>query len=254
MMRATILALVLGLVTTSGAQAGSITIVERESSAENELFAGSAGAVRQDGDSAGTTALTGPFSFSHSGSVQVLESDPFSNGSASAGGSISVAENVTQSTSSSLSITATRSASGTAMWGSGTGIAQSYQNQELRVRFTINGDDATYSLTGDFDPGVITTLVGEAHNLRLNRPFTSNVLVDVDSAATLNEAGLLIAGRTYEFRIQLNDRNRGTAGDPSNSDASSFNIQFNVQSVPEPSTWLLAALGTAGLFFARRRR
>jgi len=124
----------------------------------------------------------------------------------------------------------------------------------LRVRFTVNGDNATYSLTGDFDPGVITTLVGEAHNLRLYRPFTAIVLENFDSTATLNESGLLLAGLTYEFRILLNDRNRGTSGDPSNSDASSFNIQFNVQSVPEPSTWVLAALGVAGLLFARRRR
>lgn len=253
MTRTAMLAAFFSLVVSVVSQAGTITIVERESSAENALFAGSGGAVQQDGDSDSTAAPTGPFSFSHSGSVQVLESDPLSNGSASASGSISVAENVAQPTAGSLSITATRTASSTAMWGSGTGTAQSYQSQELRVRFTVNGDDATYTLTGDFDPGVITTVVGEAHSLRLYRPFTANVLVDVDSAATLNEAGLLLAGRTYEFRILLNDRTRGSQSDPSNSDASNFDIQFNVQSVPEPSTWLLAALGVIAVLLVRRQ-
>jgi len=109
------LAALLSLFMSATSQAGTLTILQRESSAENALFAGSGGAVQQDGDSAGTTSLTGPFSFSHSGSVQVLESDPSSNGSAFASGSISVSENVTQSTPGSLSITANRTASGTAM-------------------------------------------------------------------------------------------------------------------------------------------
>jgi len=207
------------------------------------LFAGSGGATDTINESDLTTALTGTFSFSESGSVEVLETDNASNGSASASGSISVFDSVVQSGPGSLSVLATRTASGTAMHGSGTGVAQSYQNQVMQVRFVVNDTDARYTLAGSFDPGAITTLIGEAHNVRLYRPFTSNVLENFDEAATMNESGLLIAGRTYEFRIHLNDRNRGTASDPSNSDASSFNLQFNVTSIPEPGSLMLLLIG-----------
>src|SRR5690606_14664295 len=180
--------------------AGTLTIIERESSAANNLFAGSGGATDISNQSDSTTALTGAFSFSDSGSVVITGAEPAANGSASASGSITVADNVVQSAPYSLSVTASRTASGMASYGSGTGIAQSYQNQEMRVRFTVNGDNATYKLTGDFDPGVITTLVGEAHTLSLRRPFTSQTLEIFESAATIDEMGELIAGRTYEFR------------------------------------------------------
>lgn len=251
--RATLFAAVLSLCLGSLAAAGTLTITERESSAGNSLFAGSAGAVDQSDASDNTAALTGAFSFGDSNSVAITEANPFSNGAASASGSISAADNVVQSSLSTLSVTASRVANGTANHFSGTGSAFSRQSQEVRVRFTVNGDDAMYTLTGSFDPGIITTLIGEAHSVRLYRPFTANVLVDVDTAATLNESGLLLAGLTYELRIRVNDRNAASADSPSATDASNFNLQFNVVSVPEPSTGLLACLGGA-FFFAIRRR
>ncbi len=235
--------------------AGTITINQRESSAGNYLWAGSAGASQTSDESDNTTALTGLFSFSDTGSVQVTPGDPFSGGGASAIGSLSATHNVVQSSSNLLNVTATRTASGEASWQSGTGNAQSYQNQYARTRFTVNGDNATFSLTGQFDPGYTPPgiVVGEAYTVRLYRPFTANVLVDVDSAATLNENGLLLAGFTYELEIAVNDRNSANSVNTFQGDASSFNLQFNVVSVPEPSIAMFAGLG--GLYcLAKRRR
>ncbi len=236
--------------------AGSLAITQRESSASNIMWAGSAGASQSSNESDSTNALTGPFSFSDTNSVAVTPADPFSGGAASASGAMSVADNVVQSSSGLLSVTATRAASGIAMYGSGTGNAFSYQNQYLRVRFTVNGDDAMFTLVGAFDPGFTPPgiVVGEAYTVRLYRPFTSNVLVDVDSAETLNENGLLLAGLTYELEIALNDRNSANAGNPLQSDASSFDLQFNVVSVPEPSTAILAGFGAIFCFVLRTRR
>lgn len=219
------------------------------------MWAGSAGASQTSNESDDTNALTGLFSFSDTNSVAVTPADPFSGGAASASGSMSVADNVIQLSPGSLSVTATRTASGMAMYGSGTGSAYSYQNQSVRVRFTVNGDDAMFTLTGTFDPGYTPPgiVVGEAYTVRLYRPFTSTVLIDVDSAATLNESGLLLAGLTYELDIDLNDRNAASAGNPLQSDASSFNLQFNVVSVPEPTTGILAAFGALFCIALRSR-
>lgn len=234
--------------------AGSLTITQRESSASNMMWAGSAGASQTSDESDSTIALTGLFSFSDTNSVEVTPADQFSAGAASASGSMSAGDNVVQLSPGLLEVTATRTASGMAMYGSGTGSAYSYQNQTLRVRFTVTGDNAMFTLTGSFDPGYTPPgiVVGEAFSVRLYRPFTSNVLVDVDSAATLNENGLLLAGLTYELDIDLNDRNSANSGSPLQSDASSFNLQFNVASVPEPSTAILAVFGA--LFCISRRK
>ncbi len=163
---------------------------------------------------------------------------------------------VGQRPSGSLDVTATRTASGQASWESGTGSAYSYQNQYIRIRFSVNGDNATYSLTGLFDPGFTPPgiVIGEAYTVRLYRPFTSNVLVDVDSAATLNESGLLLAGLGYELEIAMNDRNSANAGKPFQSDSSSFNLQFSVDTIPEPSIAMLVGLGGISRLTMRRRR
>jgi hypothetical protein len=236
--------------------AGTITVTQRESSAGNYLWAGSGGAAQTSDESHSTTALSGLFSFSDTGSVQVNPGDPFSGGGATAIGSLTASDNVAQSSSSVLNVTATRTASGEALWQSGTGNAQSFQNQYTRVRFSVNGDNANFSLTGPFDPGFTPPgiVVGEAYSVRLYRPFTANVLVDVDSAEVLNESGLLLAGLTYELEIALNDRNSASPSKPSQSDASNFNIQFSVVSIPEPSAAMLAGLGGLYILAKRRRR
>lgn len=235
--------------------AGTVTITQRESSAGNVMWAGSAGASQTSNESNSTSALTGLFSFSDTSAVAITPSDPFSGGAASANGSMSVADNVLQPSPGSLSVTATRSASGQAIYGSGTGNAYSYQNQSIRVRFTVNGDNAIFSLTGQFDPGYTPPgiVVGEAYTVRLYRPFTSNVLVDVDSAATLNESGLLLAGLTYSLDIDLNDRNSANVNQPFQGDASSFNLQFNVVPVPEPASATLVMVAFAAMTRRTRR-
>jgi hypothetical protein len=243
--RIALLVVSLALTVCPSCYAGTITITERESSAANSLFAGSGGTVDTSDESDDTSALTGPFSFSDSNSVAVS--------AASASGSIEAADNVVQTSSSSFSVTATRTATGSANHISGTGNAFSNQTQEVRVQFTVNGDDARYTLTGDFDPGVITTIIGDTHSVELYRPFTSFNPVNVDEAATLNETGELIANRTYELRIRVSDRNSASSNSPSASDSSSFNIQFNVFSIPEPTTAFFGCLGSLFFLAARSR-
>lgn len=243
--RLPLLVAIIILVVGPTAGAGTVTITERESLAANSLFAGSGGTVQTSEESDDTTALTGPFSFSDSNSVAVS--------AASASGSIEAADNVAQLSPTSISVTASRTATGTATHISGTGNAFSNQTQEVRVQFTVNGDDARYTLTGDFDPGAITTINGDTHSVRLYRPFTSNVFVDVDEAATLDESGILLAGRTYELRIRLSDRNSASSSSPFATDASSFNLQFNVFSIPEPATGMSVCLGSLLMIAVRRR-
>jgi len=248
------LAVMIGLATlvTLTAEVGTILIIDRASSGGNELFAGSGGAVQQSDMSLGSTALTGAFGFSDTASVGLTESDPFSAGAAMAEGSISVSDNVVQSSSASLFLTGSRTASGSATYVSGTGNATSRQQQEFRVRFQVIGDDAAWSLTGSFDPGLDTS-VFDAGNLLLHRPFTANQLIDVTTATVLNESGTLDAGKTYELRIRVTDVLGASAGMPFEGDASSFNIQFNVTSlVPESS--VLAFLAPAGIVLAARRK
>ena len=238
-------------------EAGTITIIQRESLGRNDLFAGSGGAVEQSDVSDSSAALTGAFSFSDSNSVAVTDANPFSNGAASAEGSISVADNVVQPSPGSLVLTAGRTANGTAIHGAGTGTGLSAQRQTFRVRFEVHDDPATYTLTGDFDPGALGTRLGNAHRVRLYRPFTSNVFVNVTSAATLNETGTLQPGRIYELDVRLNDVLGAGAGNPFDADASSLDIQFNITSVPEPSTALMGCLGAlvvAGVAARRTRR
>jgi len=235
------------------AQAGVITIIQRESSAKNVLFAGSAGAVQQHDQSNSLASLTGAFGFSDSGSVAVFENDPFSNGTVDASGSITVSDNVTQGSPDSVVLTATRSASGTANHQSGTGNGISTQGQTFRVRFTTGDDPVNYSLTGNFDPGITTGIIGENGRISLHRPFTANNPVLITTAnAGINEIGTLPANRTYELLIRMTDKISANAGSPSAADASSLNIIFTLQSVPEPATVVMLTL-TSSLLTIRRQ-
>ncbi len=213
------------------AQAGTITIIERESLGRNDLFAGSGGAVQQHDVSNNTSALTGPFAFSDAGMVEITEMDPFSNGAAEATGLITVDDDVVQSSPGRLSLSANRVAGGTAMHNSGTGNATSIQRQTFRVRFQVNDHPAKFTLSGNFDPGIVTGLVGEAQRVKLRRPFTPTVLFDINTAGELDESGMLIAGNTYELEVRITDLNSANAGNPMITDLSTLNLLLDIVSL-----------------------
>ncbi len=231
------------------AEAGTITIFQRESSGRNVLFAGSGGAVNQHDESDSQGALTGAFSFSDSGMVAISPGDPFSRGGANAEGAISLTDNVVQLSPSSVQLTATRTASSIAASTAGTGNGQSTQSQTFRVRFTVGNDPVLFSLTGDFDPGATTGIIGEAGKISLRRPFTTLTPISIATLMTgINETGILMPGNTFEFLVRMNDTTRASAGSPFASDASSLNIVFTLESIPEPTStmiFLLAAIPVA---------
>ena len=226
----------------SSAEAGVITVTERESSARNELLAGSGGALQLHNESSSTNALFGAFSFADSGAVAVTPADFGSTGAATASGSISVTDNVTQLSPDRLLLRATRTASGTAAYGSGNGLARSEQRQEFRVRFEIADDPIYYRLTGTFDPGAVGIFTS-ASVMTLDRPFTTLDFFNITTnSPVLQETGVLPLGsggssRVYQFRIKLDDVSGASANGPGPfSDTSDFDVQLELSSTPFPST------------------
>ncbi len=90
-----------------------MVITQRGNRGRKGLLAGSGGALQQNDVILLNQDPTRTFLLSDSASVAVTENDPFSN-AAAASGSISVSNNVTQRSGSSITLTATRSAIGDA--------------------------------------------------------------------------------------------------------------------------------------------
>ena len=235
------------------ARGGTINIIERDSLGVNSLFAGSGGAVDTRDMSHSSAAPTGNFVFSDGGTVQVLDSDPFSTGTASATGIISAMDNVEQPAPATINITSSATAEGTALVVSGPSNANSRQRARTRVRFQVIGDDATFQLTGDFTTPANSQFVGDVVRLELRRPFTPNKKFDINTSGPVNEVGTLTAGQTWEFIVDINDKSAASAGLPSDADLFSYDLSFSVVSlVPEPSTLLIALLGVTPLALRRR--
>ncbi len=236
------------------ASAGIITITERESRGNLSLFAGSGGAVDQYANEDVKADLTGAFGFGDSWDVAIDESQPYSLGTAGAIGSISVSDNVTQVSPGTLVLTATRSASGAASVISGASNASSTQGQTFRVRFTTGADPVNYTLTGDFDPGAITGVIGDARTISLRRPFTANHPVLIETAMSgIYETGTLPANQTWEFFVKMTDMTIANAGSPYAADSSSLDITLTLTSVPEPASVCLLA-GSSWVLLTRKPR
>lgn len=205
-----------------------IVVIQRESFGQVGVFAGSGGAMDSSSNSNSLTSLAGLFSFNDSFSAAITDGHPLANGAANSFGGINIQDNVVQTSSSKLILFGSRSSNGSAQWVNGTGTANSTQQQEFRVRFQVTDVDVNYSLTGMFSPGDANGV----HSIRLYRPFTANEFFDIDSAGPLNESGVLLAGRTYEFRLLFNDQFGASAGNPGpNAAASSIDFEFSVSSV-----------------------
>lgn len=227
--------------------AGTITILQRESKATNNAFAGSGGVVDQSNVSDSTTALTGGFSLTNSKFVEVTGLEPGSLGSASASANLVFDDSVSQSAPGLLGVTAVRDSSANASYGTGSASSNYSQVTETRVRFTVNGDNANYTLLGSLAPDAEADIL----QIQLYRPFTANVLFDLDAPdAVVNESGILTAGLTYELRLRITDARNATSSIPSVTSDSAYNFQFNVVSIPEPT---LAALVVAVPLVTRRR-
>lgn len=164
------------LVVSSGvAHGGSLSIIQRESDGQNDLFAGNGGAVQNHEEMADETSLTGSFTFGDSGEVMVDESDFGSDGDATATGSVDTSDSVTLVGGGVMNVTAVASGSSSVMTVSGPpSLATSRQRARTRVRFQVIGTDALYHLTGNFTPTADSGILGDAMRLRLHRPFTVN--------------------------------------------------------------------------------
>ncbi|MBL8891795.1 MAG: hypothetical protein JNL67_17575 [Planctomycetaceae bacterium] len=227
-----------------------IVVLQRYSYAGVYGFAGSGGVVLESDVESSLDQLSGGFGFGHNFNLHLTGSEPAATGAARAIGSLNASDMVTVGTNS-LQITGSRTASGMVQWLAGNGNGISNLMQETRVRFSVSGENLNYSLTGSFDPG---DTAGDLNTFSLYRPFTADQLFNISSAGTLHESGVLLAGRTYELRMRLNDNlsaNSGSRGPF--SDASGLNFNFQVSAVPEPSSFAcLLAMST--IFLAARRR
>lgn len=246
------IAIAFALVGTGQALAGTINIVERESLAALGLSVVSLAAGDSVDETDSQTAATGAFDFSHADDVAVTTGA----GSATASGSLTVADMVSQPTAGSLIVHAERSASieatasaGNTSTGSGADAANS-----VRVRFDVVGDDVTYNLTGFFDPGADNPdTIFDHGSIQLYRPFTTFVPINITTAGPVNETGTLPAGFTYELLIQIGDTASAGGAKLLQSDSSSFNLTFSI--VPEPtSIALLASTGLLLTFYIRQQK
>lgn len=227
---------------------GILLVTGRESNASLNVLAGSGGAVSQFSESDAITTLNGSFSFSETFGAGVTTSTPLSNGTASANGSITVSDSVVSS-ASLLQITATRDASGTALWEAGTGNSLSTAISELTVDFTVVDEAAYYTLQGNFNPGTVNGVSA----FRIGRPFASFDIVDINgTSVVLNQDGYLPPNE-YQFRVRITDQVSASSGDPSDADTSSYNLTFQVQAVPEPSAAILLTICGAAALVRRRR-
>lgn len=244
------------VLTAGVAQGGTLSITERQSQGQNDLFAGNGGAVSNHEMSADEASLTGPFTFSDSGMAQVTDADDFSDGDATSDGTIDTTDSVSLIGGGTLSITAVGSGTSSVMTISGPpSLATSRQRARTRVRFQVLGDDATFQLTGNFTPPADSPILGDAVRLRLHRPFTVNKKFDINTAGPVNESGTLLAGQTWEFQVHINDASSLATSNPAN-DSFSYNLTFTVISVPAPSAFVLATIGVSlvGVAALRRKR
>lgn len=153
-------------------------------------------------------------------------------------------------------LTATRSASGDAAVISGASNANSTEGQTFRVRFTTGADPVNYTLVGDFDPGAVTGIIGEAGTISLRRPFTASQPILIQTATSgIYETGTLPANQTWELFVRMNDKPWANATTPFGADASSLNLSFTVTSIPEPTSALMLLAGAVvlGVRFKRCR-
>lgn len=230
---------------------GGLVVLERYSYAGVYGFAGSGGAVLESDVEDSVDLLGGGFAFDHNYDLFLTGSEPAATGSARSIGSLVASDLVTVGTNS-LQISASRTASGMTEWLAGNGNGISNLKQEIRVRFSVTGENLNYSLTGLFDPG---DTAGDLNTISLYRPFTADQLFNITSAGALNESGVLLAGRTYELRMRLNDNLSANSGSPGPfSDASSFNFNFQVSAVPEPSSFACLILVGSILVSVRQRK
>jgi hypothetical protein len=232
---------------------GDIVITQRTSSAEVNGFAGAGGAGQSYNNSNVNTGLSGNFSFSDSYNLAVTEGMPFSTGASTSVGSLSVSDNLVQENSKAFHFTGARTASGLASHGSGNGVATGALNQEMRVRFQVVGQMAKYHLTGLYDPGSTFGIVGETSLVQLNRPFTAFSAFSFSSTGPVNLSGSLNPGFTYEFRLRLSDRLAAGSTNPFNTDNSSFNLLFSVNSIPEPNCGIIVGIAITCVLTRRRR-
>lgn len=182
-------------------------------------------------DSASTSALTGGFSFQLGGSTGVVNE----LGSANSTGNLVAADLVSQPDPGSLEIAVTRTANGTAEWESGSGNAGIQNEQRLIVNFRTLEHDATYNLTGSYNPGLLPSgTIFNANRVALVRPFTANKAFDfndaTDFAVEPTATGILRANTNYRLIVDLIDDVRASANSPFFSDTSSADFGLIIRS------------------------
>jgi len=240
-------------VLAGGTLYADIVLVDRTSRGVVDVFAGSNGATFGDGIDRNLSGVPGQFSFSEGIDEDVDFSDQFSAGAATSSSSLSIIDNVFFS-GSALNVTALRTSSIFSEVIAGSATASSGATHNMTVRFRVQGGDASYRLTGDFNPGLVGETIFNTNAIRLTRPGTGLNNFNINTPGTLDEEGTLLDGRTYEFLIRMTDdvliQQVGNVGD-----ISSVNLQFSVTSaVPEPSTVSVGLLIGALLVTGRRRR
>jgi hypothetical protein len=231
-----------------------IIVLSRTSSAEVKGFAGAGGAGQSFNQQQSSLATSGSFSFAENFDLAVTENMAFSTGAATSTGTLSVSDHLSQATIDSLLFTGSRSAGGAVARQSGAGVATAELIQEMRVRFQVTEQAVQYQLTGFYNPGASTGRVGEISQVQLYRPFTSFSAFNISGAGPVNLTGTLNPGFIYEFRLRLTDSMGANSNNPNSADASNFNLQFRLNSVPEPSSAIFVAAPVLGCLMQRRRR
>ena len=200
-----------------------ITVIQRESSAVLNVFAGSGPGVDSYNNSGGLDTPTGPFFFDDEAYVFVANQ----TGSAEAFGAITVSDGVFN-TETSLDVTIDRNSNGSVRVFTGTGLTGSTQRHELRVRFEIMDTRFRYELTGFFNEGVEN---GPAR-VRLRNVVSNVNEFIINTSQSFLETGIIEPNnnniRTFEFIAEINDSMSGHLA----ADVSVMNLQFSVEAIP----------------------
>lgn len=208
--------------TFTSAGAG-ITLIQRESRAENTLFAGSGGAVDQFNEELLLQdPLLGPFAFASNGAVSVVKGG-VSNGSGEAFGTIEAADLVEFNDETVITIHSSRNSIGSAEYFSGTANAIFTLASETRLRFQTD-EPLYYEITGSFHPDA------EAGNafLQLNRPFTTLTFFNFVEAQDVDQSGIMPANNTYQFRVHVSDSKGANAGTHEVEGTSAYDVAITI--------------------------
>jgi hypothetical protein len=243
-----------GVAVADTARAGTIEVTSRVSYGAFDIIAGSFGAVDRIKQVDELNTLNGDFSFAQEGTVDVVDSDPYSRGAAYATGLLSFSDSVSQPGASSLRVEAQRTAISTLAYVEGRATATAHLEQTLQLDFSVLGGDVFFEMSGSFDPGALSNNTRfSGGQFLLSHRGSPKQYFFYDAPGQMAASGVLAAGSSYRLLLRMTDNLKVDSGNAQEFDNSSVNFLFTVSPVPEPAPALMFGAGLAGLLLYRRQ-